>query len=124
MLQPRPLGYVDARLLPALRGLGERRGEQRLTEQRQVGDAQSGELARDPIAANLRLSDRSERPGVVAPALAPAEPLGRGLRPSVASIGDLARMLAALGREQDLQPLQQLRRLSELERSLGHGIDR
>ncbi len=30
------------------------------------------------------------------------EPLGRGLRPLVASIGDLARMAAALGREQDL----------------------
>jgi hypothetical protein len=52
------------------------------------------------------------------------EPIGRGLRPSVASIGDLARMLAALGREQDLQPLQQLRTLGELERSLVRGIER
>lgn len=52
------------------------------------------------------------------------EPIGKGLRPSVASIGDLARMLAALGREQDLQPLQQLRTLAELERSLGRGIER
>ncbi len=52
------------------------------------------------------------------------EPIGRGLRPSVASIGDLARMLAALGREQDLQPLQQLRHLRELERSLVRGIER
>jgi hypothetical protein len=52
------------------------------------------------------------------------EPIGRGLRPSVASIGDLARMLAALGREQDLQPLQQLRTLAELERSLIRGIER
>ena len=31
------------------------------------------------------------------------EPLGKGLRPRVASIADLARMLAALGREQDLR---------------------
>jgi hypothetical protein len=46
------------------------------------------------------------------------EPIGRGLRPRVASIGDLARMLAALGREQDLPSLQQLRTLAELERSL------
>ena len=30
------------------------------------------------------------------------EPLGRGVRPSVASIGDLARMASALGREQHL----------------------
>ena len=46
------------------------------------------------------------------------EPLGRGLRPSVASIGDLARMAAALGREHDLEPLRQLRTLAELERNL------
>jgi len=52
------------------------------------------------------------------------EPIGKGLRPSVASIGDLARMLAALGREQDLEPLQQLRHLRELERSLVRGIER
>jgi hypothetical protein len=52
------------------------------------------------------------------------EPIGRGLRPRVASIGDLARMLAALGREQDLQPLQQLRTLAELERSLIREIER
>jgi hypothetical protein len=52
------------------------------------------------------------------------EPLGRGLRPSVASVGDLARMLAALGREQDRPPLQQLRHLRELERSLSRGIER
>jgi hypothetical protein len=52
------------------------------------------------------------------------EPIGRGLRPRVASIGDLARMLAALGREQDLLPLQQLRTLAELERTLVRGIER
>jgi hypothetical protein len=47
------------------------------------------------------------------------QPLGRGLRPAVASIGDLARMAAALGREQDLVPLRQLRILGDLERSRG-----
>jgi hypothetical protein len=52
------------------------------------------------------------------------EPIGKGLRPSVASIGDLARMLAALGREQDLPPLQQLRTLAELERGLIREIER
>jgi hypothetical protein len=50
------------------------------------------------------------------------EPIGKGLRPRVASIGDLARMLAALGREQDLPPLQQLRTLAELERELHRGL--
>jgi hypothetical protein len=44
------------------------------------------------------------------------EPLGRGVRPSVASLPDHARMLAALNREQDLEKLQTTRRLIELER--------
>jgi hypothetical protein len=52
------------------------------------------------------------------------EPLGRGLRPAVASIGDLARMAAALGREQDLGPLRQLRILAELDRGRSRGIER
>ena len=47
------------------------------------------------------------------------EHLGRGLRPSVASTSDLARMLAALGRAHDLPKLQALRHVAELERSLG-----
>jgi len=47
------------------------------------------------------------------------EPLGRGLRPAVASINDLARMLAALGRDQDRQKLRDLRRLAELEPTRG-----
>jgi hypothetical protein len=44
------------------------------------------------------------------------EPLGRGVRPSVASIGDLARMVSALGDEDRIPQLMQLRRLVELER--------
>lgn len=47
------------------------------------------------------------------------EPLGRGLRPSVASVDDLARMLAALGREEDQAKLRALRMLAELERGRG-----
>jgi hypothetical protein len=49
------------------------------------------------------------------------EPLGRGIRPTVASVDDLARMLAALGREEDQQKLRDLRRLAELE--LGRGVE-
>ena len=54
------------------------------------------------------------------------EPLGQGVRPSVASTGDLARMLGALGRDQDLENLRMLRRLIELERARtrGRGIER
>jgi hypothetical protein len=44
------------------------------------------------------------------------EPLGRGVRPSVASLGDHARMLAALDRERDQEALRTVRRLIELER--------
>lgn len=50
------------------------------------------------------------------------EPIGKGLRPRVASTGDLARMLAARGRDQDRPLLQQLRHLRELERGLGRGL--
>jgi hypothetical protein len=46
------------------------------------------------------------------------EPLGRGLRPSVASTDNLARMLAAWRREQDRAKLRQLRQLAELERGI------
>jgi hypothetical protein len=52
------------------------------------------------------------------------EPLGRGVRPSVASIGDLARMAAALGREQDMIPLRQLRVLADFDRGRTRGIER
>ena len=45
------------------------------------------------------------------------EPLGRGVRPSVASLGDQARMLAALDRERDQEALRTVRRLIELERA-------
>ena len=44
------------------------------------------------------------------------EPIGRGLRVAVASNPDLARMLAELGREDDLPKLFDLRRLQALER--------
>jgi hypothetical protein len=56
------------------------------------------------------------------------EPLGRGLRPQVASPGDLARMLGAVDREDQISALLRLRRLIELERRLtldrGRGIER
>lgn len=77
----------------------------------------AGELKLVPEPAGTRGYDDLRR-------AATREPIGRGLRPSVASIGDLARMAAALGREQDVEPLRQLRYLRELERSLVRGIER
>jgi hypothetical protein len=52
------------------------------------------------------------------------EPLGRGVRPSVASLGDHARMLAALDRKRDQEALRTVRRLIELdrERTRGRGL--
>ena len=50
------------------------------------------------------------------------QPLGQGLRPSVASVDDHARMLAALGREQDREPLMTIQRVIELERELRRGL--
>jgi hypothetical protein len=50
------------------------------------------------------------------------EYLGKGVRAQVASINDLARMLAAREREQDLERLLELRRLHELERTIGRSL--
>ena len=43
------------------------------------------------------------------------EHIGEGLRPYIASVPDLARMAAALGRQQDLARLPELRRIMEVE---------
>jgi hypothetical protein len=75
------------------------------------------------------MTDRGELKVILEPAgtrgyddlrkAATREGIGRGVRPAVASTDDLARMLAALGREDDRTKLQDLRRLAELERGLG-----
>lgn len=52
------------------------------------------------------------------------EYIGQGLRPHVASTPDLARMAAALGRGQDLERLNQLRRITELEVGLLRRFER
>jgi hypothetical protein len=46
------------------------------------------------------------------------ENLGRGMRPQIASLVDLTRMLEASRRSEDAERLQRLRRLMELERQL------
>jgi hypothetical protein len=52
------------------------------------------------------------------------EPLGRGVRTDVASIGDLARMSTALGDERHLAYVRQLRRLTALERGRSRVVER
>ena len=49
------------------------------------------------------------------------EPIGQGLRPPIASLDDLARMLSALHREQDIPRLIMTRRLIELEHGRHRG---
>lgn len=74
-------------------------------------DTRAGELKLVPEPAGARGYDDLRRH-------ASREPLGRGLRPQVASPGDLARMLGALGRNEQIPVLLRLRRLIELERRL------
>ena len=76
----------------------------------------AGELEVVPEPAGTRGYDDLRR-------RARLEPLGRGLRPSVASLDDHARMLAALAREQDRQPLRTLQRLLELDHGISRGIE-
>jgi hypothetical protein len=86
-------------------------------------ETRAGALKLVPEPAGTRGYDDLRRRGQ-------REPLGRGLRPQVASADDLARMLGALDREQDLERLLRLRRLMSLERQLsrelgrGRGIER
>ena len=76
----------------------------------------AGELKIIPEPAGTRGYDDLRR-------RAEKQPIGHGLRPSVASVDDHARMLAVLAREQDRQPLQTIERVIELGRSLGRGIE-
>lgn len=82
----------------------------------------SGELQLVPEPAGTRRGYEDLRRA------ATSEHIGEGLRPNVASVGDLARMAAALGREHDLVLSRELRRIMEVElslqRRLGRGIER
>ncbi len=102
------------KLSATLAALGSSTAELSATEPTDVATPH-GELRVVPLPAGTRGYDDLRR-------AATREPLGQGLRPAVASKGDLARMLSALGREEDVAKLRQLRRLIELERELGLGL--
>ena len=76
-----------------------------------------GELKLVPEPAGTRGYDDLRR-------AANREPLGHGVRPSVASIGDLARMVSSLEDQDRLPQLMQLRRLVELERARDRVLQR
>jgi hypothetical protein len=109
------------RLAQALDDLGAERAD---GKQLEVSPASLGE---EPVLA-LR-TDHGELKVVPEPAgtrgyddlrwHATGEHIGKGLRPRVASVDDLARMVAALAREQDMPKLLQLRYIAELELSRG-----
>ncbi len=109
-----------SRLEKALHELDARRVDGKQLELADAGEpvielqTRAGELKLVPEPAGSRGYDDLRRH-------ASREPLGRGLRPQVASPGDLARMLGALGREEQIPTLLRLRRLIELERELGRG---
>jgi len=77
----------------------------------------AGELKLIPEPAGTRGYDDLRRH-------ASREPLGQGVRPQVASPGDLARMLGALDQPERLSTLLRLRRLIELERERNRGWTR
>jgi hypothetical protein len=113
----------------ALEDLGARRADGKQLDVRDLPrplaelETRAGELKLVAEPAGTRGYDDLRRH-------AEREPLGHGLRPQVASTDDLARMLGAVDREQDVERLLRLRRLMNLERSLGrelgrsHGIER
>jgi hypothetical protein len=111
------------RLGAALEDLEARRADGQLLDVRNVSEpavelkTRAGELKLVPEPTGTGGYDDLRR-------RADRQPLGRGLRPQVASADDLARMLGALDREQDIERLLRLRRLMKLERQLGHELGR
>jgi hypothetical protein len=111
------------RLQQALDDLDARRADGEALDLRNLEEplvelqTRAGELKLAPEPAGTRGYDDLRR-------RADREPLGRGLRPQVASADDLARMLGALDREQDVERLLRLRRLMNLEHSLSHELGR
>jgi hypothetical protein len=78
-------------------------------------ETEHGEVKIVPFPAGTRGYDDLRRD-------AERQPIGQGLRPSVASPRDLARMLSGLGREEDIPKLVMMRRLVELEHELHRGL--
>jgi len=111
------------RLEQALEDLDARRTDGEPLDVRALGEpvaeleTRAGELKLVPEPAGTRGYDDLRR-------RATREPLGRGLRPRVASTDDLARMLGALDREQDVERLLRVRRLMNLEHRLGRELGR
>ncbi len=122
-ITPSMRGENLARLQQALEDLDARRADGEALDLRNLEEpvaaleTRVGELKLVTEPAGTRGYDDLRR-------RAGREPLGRGLRPQVASPDDLARMLGALDRDQDLERLLRLRRLMNLEHDLSHELGR
>jgi hypothetical protein len=108
----RALEHLDAR-----RADGKRLDLSKLKGPLVELDTIAGELKLVPEPAGTRGYDDLRR-------RAQREPLGQGLRPQIASADDLARMLGALQRDQDIERLLRLRRLISLDRQLSRELGR
>ncbi len=121
-----PLGEENLRRLElALEGLNARPRDRRrigLQERLERGDqvipfqTDRGELKLVPVPAGTQGYDDLRR-------RMSREYLGHGVRVAIPSIDDLSRMVGAMGRDQDIERLLAMRRLAELERSLGHSLE-
>lgn len=121
-----PLGEENLRRLGlALEGLNARPRDRRrlgMQERLERGDevipfqTDKGELKLVPVPAGTQGYDDLRR-------RMSREYLGHGVRVAVPSIDDLSRMVGAMGRDQDIERLLAMRRLAELERSIGHGLE-
>ncbi len=112
-----------SRLAKALDDLDARRRDRKQLDRLDLRDpvieldTRAGELKLVPEPAGSHGYDDLRRH-------ASREPLGQGVRPQVASPGDLARMLGALEREHEIPTLLRLRRVIELDRELSRGLER
>ena len=110
-------GNLD-RLGAALSELGARgpQGEQPVISEERLGTDRIVSVTTSAGVINIVGSPAGSPNGFVdLRRSATKEHLGHGLRPLIASTGDLARTAAALGRDEDLARLPELRRIMELE---------
>jgi transcriptional regulator with XRE-family HTH domain len=124
------LDVVPSTIEVNIRRLGSALGDLNARRRDRAPIDLEGSLAREPV---LELeTDAGELKIVPEPAGtrgyndlrrdARGEPLGRGVRPTVASIADHARMLVGLNRERDLETLRTVRRMIELDRGRTRGL--
>ncbi len=111
------------RLDLALAELGARRTDRKKLAPLQNDPAPEAVLALTTDLGELKIVPQPEGTGGYDDLrrAATREYLGKGVRSSIASVGDLARMISALGRETDLPKLMAMRRIAELD--IGRGLE-